>query len=145
MRPLKKAKQMIKKGEAGCVIIKDNEMIRSLNGRGVSPLITIYENEPQVMQDSYIIDKIIGKAAAMIIMLGGAKKVYGEIMSVSGYDFLQEQGCTVDYGQKVEQIVNRSGDGMCPLEKSILNIEDPEKAYQQLKRTLNRLKSSEKK
>ncbi|MFW5856126.1 MAG: DUF1893 domain-containing protein, partial [Bacillota bacterium] len=60
-------------------------------------------------------------------------------------DFLQEQGCTVDYGQKVEQIVNRSGDGMCPLEKSILNIEDPEKAYQQLKRTLNRLKSSEKK
>lgn len=145
MRPLKKAKQMIKKGEAGCVIIKDNEIIRSLSGRGVSPLITIYENEPQVMQDSYIIDKIIGKAAAMIIMLGGAKKVYGEIISVSGYDFLQEQGCTVDYGQKVEQIVNRSGDGMCPLEKSILNIEDPEKAYQQLKRTLNRLKSSEKK
>ncbi len=135
-----KAKNMIKKDQASCVIIKDNEIIHTAAGRGVGPLISIYENGREALQDSFVIDKVIGKAAALIIILGQADKAYGSLMSTPAFDFLKARDCKVEYDKMVENIINRSGDDLCPLEKAVLNIEDPKTGYHQLKKTLSHLK-----
>ena len=138
-----KAKNMIRNEEASCVFIKDNEIIRSVKGRGVAPLISIYEKEPEIMQESFVVDKVIGKAAAMIITLGKAKKIYGQIMSRPAYDFLKKHDFKVEYETMIDNIKNRAGDDLCPLEKSVINIEDPQTGYDQLKKTLRKLKADQ--
>lgn len=138
---VEKAKQMIKNGQASCVIIKNNNIISTATGQGISPLISIYEDKPEILDGAFVVDKIIGKAAAMMIVLGGAKRAYGEIMSASAFDYLKEHGCVTEYGERIEVVVNRAGDGMCPLERSVLDTDDPEVGYHLLKETINRLRN----
>lgn len=137
-----KAKRMIKSRQASCVIIKDNKIVRTAIGQGIAPLISVYENEPEILKDAFVVDKVIGKAAAMMMILGGAKRVYGEIMSAAACDYLTDRGCRVDYGERIDVISNRSGDGMCPLENSVLDTDDPETGYHLLKETICRLRNA---
>lgn len=137
-----KAKRMIKEGQASCVIIKNNKIIRTEIGQSIAPLISIYESEPEILKDAFVVDKVIGKAAAMMIVLGGANRAYGEIMSAAACNYLAERGCRAEYGERIEIVVNRSGDGMCPLENSVLDIDDPETGYHQLKKTISRLRNA---
>ncbi|HCX73718.1 MAG TPA: hypothetical protein DHM37_08370 [Candidatus Cloacimonas sp.] len=82
-----------------------------------------------------------GKAAAVITTLAGVEKVYGEIISEVALNYLKEQNHLVDYGKKVEIITNLTGDGMCPLEETVIDIEDAEVAYYQLKEKIKELKN----
>ena len=137
-----KAKRMIRNGQASCVIIKNNKIIHTASGQGIAPLIVIYENNPEFLKDSTVVDKVIGKAAAMMIILGGAKKAYGEIMSAAACDYLSARNCKVGYSERIDVINNRSGDGMCPLENSVLDTDDPETGYHLLKETISRLRNA---
>jgi len=137
-----KAKQMIKGGKVSCVIIKNDLIVHTANGQGIAPLISIYENKPEVLKGAFVVDKIIGKAAAMMIVLGSAKRAYGEIMSAAGHDYLVAHGCRADYGERIDVVTNRSGDGICPLENSVLDTDDPEAGYRLLKETISRLRSA---
>ncbi|MDN5353468.1 MAG: hypothetical protein PWQ09_224 [Candidatus Cloacimonadota bacterium] len=141
MQVLEKAKRFIKAGEADCIIIKNDEIIRAVKGKGISPLISFYENEPEVLKNAFVIDKVVGKAAAVIITLAGVEKVYGEVISEVALNYLKEQNHLVDYGKKVEIITNLTGDGMCPLEETVIDIEDAEVAYYQLKEKIKELKN----
>lgn len=136
---LNHAKQMIKEEKATCIIIKDNTIIYKASGRGVKPLIELYENNPDILKDAFVVDKVIGKAAAMIAVLGGATKVYGVLMSSAAQTYLNNHTIPNDCGRCVEIISNRTGDGMCPLETAVMDTDDPEQAYKLLKETIQRL------
>lgn len=122
-----------------CVIIKGNEMIHTADGRGVSPLLNVYDSDPGKLKDSIVVDKIIGKAAAMILVLGGAKRVYGMIMSAAGRRFLEQHGISAECGRCVDMIVNRTSDGICPIERSVMDIDDPQEGLAVLKTTIDKL------
>ena len=139
---LEKARQMIKNGKASCVLIKDDRIISTASGQGVAPLLSIYEKEPEVLQGAFVVDKVIGKAAALLLMLGGAKGAYGIVASAAGCAYLKARGFQVDYGELIDKITNRTGDGICPLENSVLDTDDPETGYYLLKETLKRLRNA---
>ena len=44
------------------------------------------------------------------------------------------------YHTLAEAIINRKGDGMCPMEKAIESVSDPEEAYQILKKAVYQIK-----
>jgi riboflavin transporter FmnP len=136
----KSAKYLITAGKATCIAIKDGEIAYQESGRGVAPLIDLYENKKEVLAGAYVLDKVIGKAAAMILVLGGAKKVYGERMSQSAIDYLKAHHVKCAYGEKLGMILNLAGTGICPLENSVLNIEDPLEGYNKLAETLGALR-----
>ena len=138
--PLYKAKRMIAKKEVSCALIRNGRIIYTASGRGVSPLLTVYEQNKELLKDSFAVDKIIGKAAAIILVLGGAREAYGEIMSVAARDFLTLHAVTVSYGRCVDVISSRDGKGICPIEKSVLDIDDPSEGLLKLKQTLVDLK-----
>ncbi|MCL2036948.1 MAG: DUF1893 domain-containing protein [Oscillospiraceae bacterium] len=137
----KKAKSLISSGEATCVAIKGGKIIFQDSGKGISPLISLYEGNPDIYEGAYFLDKVIGKAAAMILTLGGVKKVYGERMSKSAVDYLNARGIETDFGEKVGIILNIAGTGICPMENAVLNIDSPEEGYAKLKETLDALRS----
>jgi hypothetical protein len=133
------ATRLIKDDKASCVIIKNNNIIHSDKAPGIAPLISLYENKPEVLKNAFVVDKVIGKAAAMIAVLGGASKVYGVLVSESAVEYLKKHNIPVEFGKCIDSISNRTGDGMCPLEETVMDIDDPKLAYQKLKETIKRL------
>ena len=87
-----------------------------------------------------VADKIVGKAAAMLFVKAGIKEVYAEILSVSGKNFLEEHGINAGYETLAEKIINRTGDDICPMEKTVADIIDPEEGYEAIRNKLKEMR-----
>ncbi len=136
---LEQALELLRSGEASCVIMRDGAVVRTASGRGVSPLLRLYEGEADTLRGASVADKVVGKGAAVLIVLGGADAAYGEIMSEAGRDYLVARGVEAQYGTLVPRIANRDRSGLCPVEQSVLDVNDPEEALARIKTTLRRL------
>ena len=131
--------RMIESGEVSCVLIKDGKVINKADGRGVRPLIQYYDNNPDMMKGALVVDRIIGRAAAMILVAGGAGSVYGLTMSRSGMEYLCAHGISCSCGRCIDIISNREGNGICPLERTVMDIEDPVEGIAALRKTIAEL------
>ena len=127
------AKELIESGRYTCVGQRGTGTLFALRGNGIKPLILLYETAPGLLAGTVLHDKVIGKAAAMMAVLAGVSSIWGNIMSQSAIDFLTARGVPHSYGTRVERITNRMGDGICPLEATVLPIDDPAEAYPALK------------
>ena len=133
------AKNLIEKEKATCVIIKDGKIVTIEEGRGISPVIRLYEEG--LLENSCVVDKIIGKAAAMVLVLGGIKYCYGLTMSRDAVEFLEKNGVAVKYDKCTDYIISRMGDGPCPMEQTVKDISDPKEALPALKAKIEELKA----
>jgi hypothetical protein len=140
-KPDETAKYLIRNGEMSCAVLKDGKIVYQGLGRGISPLIELYENGKGILSDAYVLDRVIGKAAAIILILGGVREVYGERMSKSAADCLKMHNIKTSCGEEVCMILNNAGTGMCPLENSVSNTDDLTEGYQKIKDTLKILRS----
>ena len=126
-------------GEADCLILRPGCEPLPGHGRGVRPLLQLLENQPGALRGAVLADKIIGKAAAMVAALGGIAAVHTLTASEAALDFLAKRGIPAAARQTVPYIINRTGDDMCPLEKTVREVEDPAAALPLLKATIARL------
>ena len=129
----------IRNAEATCIVHKNAFAFYSMNGNGVKPLLFFYENKPNILKNATVYDKVIGKAAAEICVLGGVRKVFGKIMSKAAKEYLEKHDIKFEFDMLVDKISNRTGDGICPLEASVLDIEDPQEGLKSIKLTIERL------
>lgn len=134
---IQSAKNLIGQGKATCVIVKQGKIINIESGRGVKPIIAMYEQG--ILTDAVVVDKIIGKAAAMILVLGGAKACYGLTMSRAAVEYLKAHGVHAEYDVLTEHIINRKGDGICPMEQTVAELDDPQEALVALKAKIQEL------
>ncbi len=121
------------------VIIKNGEKIHNSQGIGVKPIMEVISQHPEFLQDATVLDKIIGKAAAILLIKYGVREVYGEIMSQLATEILKAHGVEFSYGKLVKNIQNRAGDDLCPLEKSVIVTDDIEKGVENIKHTIAQL------
>ena len=61
-------------------------------------------------------DKVVGKGAAALMVLGRVRRVYADVLSEPAYGLLFQTGISVSYGRLVSAIRNRAGNGWCPVE-----------------------------
>lgn len=93
-----------------------NKGIYTYDGRGVSDLYRLYTNEPHVLHNASLADKVVGKGAAAIMVTGGVKSVFAEVISEPALALLEQAGVNVSYVNVVPFIINRNGNGRCPVE-----------------------------
>ena len=135
------AKKMIADGKAECVVIRGGRLY-PWNGRGVSPLLEFHDHrEAGFLRGATVVDKVIGRAAAMIAIAGGAARVHGELMSEDARTLLESRGIVVSYGTLVPRILNADKSDICPLEKSVEGLDDPEQALTALRKRIEELKN----
>ena len=101
------------------------------DGRGISPMMRFLA-EGKELTDYSAADLIVGKATAMLFVKAGIRAVYGKVMSKSAKKFLKAHGIICEYETLTEQIINRAGTDICPMEKTVSDMENPEEAYQAL-------------
>lgn len=106
--------ELLHKGGYSCVI--RNGEIRTFTQRGVADLYDLLNQNPAFLKGAQIADKVIGKAAAALMVLGGISEVYTDTISEPALALLQNAGVQVDCVQVVPRIQNRAKTGWCPLE-----------------------------
>lgn len=102
----------------GCsVVIRSQGQERSYWQRGVADLLELLHNDPDVLADALLADKVVGKGAAALMVLGHVREVFALTISLPALNLLRSAGVVVSYGQCVEHIINRAGTDWCPIEK----------------------------
>lgn len=138
---MNKAAEIFSTGKYTCVLVKDDKLYIS-DKRGVAPLLEVIDSGED-FSGCYVADKIIGKAAAYLYCIIGAKKIYAEVISKDGLKLLSDNGADVEYSVLTQQIVNRRGTGRCPMDIAVGNVSTPEEAYNAIKAQLENLLKSE--
>ena len=128
------AVNLIREGTASCVVLKSGRIMHTAKGSGVRPLLELLD--VGCLRDAFVVDKIVGKAAAMILVLGGATEVYGETMSVAARDYLNARNIEARCGRLIDMIENRQKNGICPMERAVMDIKDPADGVKALRETL---------
>ncbi|MDR1017634.1 MAG: DUF1893 domain-containing protein [Lachnospiraceae bacterium] len=128
--------------DLSCIVmdIKGNIKFEE-KGIGIKPLMTHLRLDKHAFKDLCIIDTVVGKAAALMSILGEAVYVHGIVMSETAMKILDEKGIPYSYDNKVPFIHNRTETGMCPMEETVKDIDDPSLAFMCLEETIKRLMS----
>lgn len=117
----------------GHSLVVANPDVRTFDGMGVSDLMRILNTEPDALFGARLADKVVGKAAASLMAVGGVGEVYADVLSMTGFAMLSRAGIPVTYGKLVDHIVNRAGTGICPLEERCLPCETTDECLAQIK------------
>lgn len=134
---VEKAKALLK-GDITLAAVKGDKVLLS-RASGISPMLDHLLAKEDLSGFSAA-DKIVGKAAAMLFSKAGIKEVYAEVLSVSGADYLRRAGIPFSFGVTVDKIINRTGDDICPMEKTVADTEDVDEAFEALLKTRERLR-----
>lgn len=104
--------------DEGCsCVVRNGSDVRIFRQRGVADLLCLYDNDRAFLAGAEIADKVVGKAAAALMVLGGVSRVYADTISTPALHLLELHGIQAAFGQETPHIVNRAGTGWCPLEK----------------------------
>jgi len=120
-----------------CILVKDTITFCD-NQKGIKPMMDFISKGFDLKGFS-VADKIVGKAAAMLFIYSGISNVYGEVMSISAMNLLDNYHIPYQYKIKTDVIINRKGDDICPMEKAVSNIFDIQQGYLVLRKQLDNL------
>lgn len=90
--------------------------------RGVKPVIDFWSRE--YLKDAIIVDRVIGKASALFMADANPKHIHGVVMSQLAVEFLEKEGISYSADKVVPKIINRAGDGLCPMESAVAEVAD---------------------
>lgn len=97
-------------------LVVANGDVCTFDRRGIADLYDLWRNDPGFLDGASIADKVVGKGAAALVILGHAAEIYADIISDSALELFQGYPLKVSFGQKVPDIINRMGNGICPVE-----------------------------
>lgn len=113
--------ELLHSGGYSCVIAS-NGNIRTFTKRGVADLYDLFTGEPEFLRGALVADKVVGKGAAALMVEGGIRELYTDVISQSALALLTQAGVSVGYARVVDHIENREKNGWCPLEKSCQGV-----------------------
>ena len=115
---------------------RDNKIFYCSNEIGVKPILSKLNENIDFYKDADIEDIVVGKAAACLYVLAKIKYVYAHTLSEPAKIYLENNNVSFKYDELVKEIRNRTNTDMCPLEKSVIHIENPVAAKIALENTL---------
>lgn len=138
---LKTAADILTAENRTLVLCKDGEVYAS-DERGVLSLLKIAESG-RSLDGVSAADKVVGRGAALLYAYLKVRAVYAPVISRPALEILQACGAEVQCEKTVSQIINRRGDGVCPIEQATAGVFDPAAAPAVIRRALARLNSGQ--
>ena len=139
MRDLTETARKILIENSYTAVLCSEDKVYSSEQRGVKPLIDFLESGVDFSGFSAA-DKTVGLGAAHLYILLGVRSVYAVVASRAAVQLLSKNGISITCDNEVPYIINRKGDGPCPIESAVTGITDPHYALEAIKKTLEVLK-----
>jgi len=140
MKDIELAISTLNEENLSCVICKDNCIYKSQK-RGIAPIMELIKSNTNLNGFSAA-DRVVGKAAALLFVLAGIHEVYSPIVSEPAIEVLKKNKIKVTFYKCVPYIINRSGNGQCPIEEAVTNIDNPRDAFIAIQNKMNALTQS---
>ena len=111
--------------------------LRTFSRRGVADLFNLVADESDFLRGASVADRVIGRGAALLLVKGGAREVYAQVISSGALEVLRSAGIETSFGKEVPNIINRTGTDICPVEKLTASTSSPDEAYERIKQFLD--------
>ena len=121
------------------IATRNNVIFYCSNDIGVKPILSKLNENINFYQGAEIEDTVVGKAAACLYVLARIKFVYAHTLSEAAKKYLEQNNIPFQCDELVKEIRNRTDTDMCPLEKSVMDIDDPILAKKALEKTIENL------
>lgn len=125
---------------ATCVAVRNGETIITRE-RGVKPLLQ-WISGGRSFEGWSVADKVVGKAPALLYVKLKPAAVFATALSEDARDILLANGIACGCDDLVPFIVNRAGDGQCPMDASVVGISDPHEAERAIRECARRMAAS---
>lgn len=123
-------------------LVVSNGETCTFNRRGVTDLFYLMQDDPDFLCGASLADKVVGKAAAALMVLGKIKEVHADVISEPGLALLKQANIPVSYGEVVPHIINRTKTGWCPLERLCHDCQTPQECYRQIEGFIQNLEKN---
>lgn len=131
--PLNEAIVTLHKNESLTHVLANQHGVVMLCGRSGLVGLVSYVKYKNYIPGWCIADKVVGKAAALMIKKLKITSVYAITISTPAKEYLMKSNIDVIYEEEVPHILNKNRDGLCPMELAVENIDDENEAYKKLK------------
>jgi hypothetical protein len=111
------------------MVYDGDEVIFKSASKGVRPHLEAIEALGTRLKGTTMVDKIVGRAAALLILYSEAAEVHAGVVSRGGREVLERSGMPLFFDTETEHIKMVDGRIYCPFEAMVQGIDDPTKAY----------------
>ncbi len=101
------------------LLVRNHGLTTQHENRGVQDLLTLIQNDPKRLKGAVVADKIIGKAAAALMIAGGVKEVHTNIICTPARELFENADVVVKAREEVPMILNRDQTGQCPIDSRL--------------------------
>lgn len=115
------------------VAAKEGNILGFAEGTGIRPLLALVDQLGVALTGASVADRVIGRAAAFILIEARVAGAYGETLSTEAEQQLHEAGIEVSGGQRVPCILRPDGLERCVMEQQVIGVEDAAEAVQRLR------------
>lgn len=121
-------------------VIRNGDSVRIFRERGVADLYRLLHEEPALLRGAFVADKVVGKGAAALMVLGGVEAIFADVVSRPALELLAGAGIAVEYTVVVPNIVNRAGTDICPVEQLCAEAESAAECLPQIEGFIHKMK-----
>jgi hypothetical protein len=112
------------------LMVYDGEaVVFKSQSKGVRPHLEAIDALGALLKGTMMVDKIVGRAAALLILYSGAAEVHTSLVSKDGSEVLEHAGVRLFFSEETEHIKMADGRIYCPFEAMVQGIDDPTQAY----------------
>jgi len=116
--------------ENNLMVFRGDELVFSSSGRGIAPLIEAIDT---IGRENLIgvatVDRVVGKAAALLNLYMGAVEVHAGVISSGAKALLSGHGVQYQFLEETDIVKAKDGVVFCPFEKLVWDVSDPEEAH----------------
>lgn len=125
MTDLEQAIALRTAGDLAFVLVHRGQVLASGGGNGVVELLAAVDGLGVRARGASLADKVVGKAVAVIAADAGIAAIDAGVASEAAVRFCAEHHLPLRAGTTVPTILNRRGDGTCPMEQLTQPCVDP--------------------
>jgi len=127
------ARGVLSKTGCSIVVVKDGKVLTEKKGDGIRPILDTIVELGNKMWGTVVGDRILGKASALLCVYSRVDGVYSPQATKTAIAVLIRAGIPGQTEEIIPYVKNRDGDGVCPFEKMLADIDSSEEAYNILK------------
>jgi hypothetical protein len=127
------ASKILSEEDVSIIVIKNGEILESKKGKGIKPIIELIDEMGERLNGMVLGDRILGRASAFLCRYARVSGVYSPQATKTAIAILILGAIPCRVDELVPFIRNRDGDGLCPFEDILKDVDDPDTAYKILK------------
>ena len=120
---------VLEKSGNSLMIYKNGELLFECDLGGIRPHLKAINEHGDALEGTLMVDKILGRAAAFLVIYSKAAEAIAVIVSTSGRQVLEANHLKFSYREEVPHIKMKNGVIFCPFESMVQGIHDPYVAY----------------